>query len=63
MELNRQRKTLSPAFSIPAIRNLTPIFFDSAYKVKLLTVPLYRKARLKLNEAQIGLGHTPGRVR
>lgn len=30
---NRQRRTLSPAFSNAAIRNLTSIFYDSAYKV------------------------------
>ncbi|KAL5488445.1 hypothetical protein ACEPAI_6563 [Sanghuangporus weigelae] len=30
----RQRKTLTPAFSNAAIRCLTPVFFDSAYKVK-----------------------------
>ncbi|KAL5488446.1 hypothetical protein ACEPAI_6564 [Sanghuangporus weigelae] len=30
----RQRKTLTPAFSNAAIRSLTPVFFDSAYKVK-----------------------------
>ncbi|KAH8115692.1 cytochrome P450 [Phellopilus nigrolimitatus] len=30
----RQRKTLAPAFSNAAIRNLTPVFFDSAYKIK-----------------------------
>ncbi|ETW84721.1 cytochrome P450 monooxygenase 102 [Heterobasidion irregulare TC 32-1] len=30
----RQRKTLTPAFSNITIRRLTPIFFDSAYKVK-----------------------------
>ena len=30
----RQRKTLTPAFSNSAIRHLTPIFVDSAYKVK-----------------------------
>ncbi|KAH8115577.1 cytochrome P450 [Phellopilus nigrolimitatus] len=30
----RQRKALTPAFSNVAIRNLTPIFYDSAYKVK-----------------------------
>ncbi|KAL1660853.1 cytochrome P450 [Schizophyllum commune] len=30
----RQRKALSPAFSNTAIRSLTPVFYDSAYKVK-----------------------------
>ncbi|KAI5117517.1 hypothetical protein M0805_009525 [Coniferiporia weirii] len=30
----RQRKTLTPAFSNIAIRDLTPVFYDSAYKVK-----------------------------
>ncbi|KAI5117593.1 hypothetical protein M0805_004044 [Coniferiporia weirii] len=30
----RQRKTLTPAFSNVAIRDLTPVFYDSAYKVK-----------------------------
>ncbi|CCL99010.1 uncharacterized protein FIBRA_01018 [Fibroporia radiculosa] len=30
----RQRKSLSPAFSNVAVRALTPIFFDSAYKIK-----------------------------
>nr|QEP49721.1 11-oxo-beta-amyrin 30-oxidase [Inonotus obliquus] len=30
----RQRKALTPAFSNAAIRSLTPVFFDSAYKVK-----------------------------
>ncbi|KAG6375251.1 cytochrome P450 [Boletus reticuloceps] len=31
---SRQRKSLTPAFSIAAIRHLTPIFYDSAYKAK-----------------------------
>ncbi|KAN0098017.1 Cytochrome P450 [Tylopilus felleus] len=30
----RQRKTLTPAFSNAAIRNLTSVFYDSAYKAK-----------------------------
>ncbi|KAG6333221.1 hypothetical protein ID866_5866 [Astraeus odoratus] len=30
----RQRKSLTPAFSHAAIRNITPIFFNSAYKAK-----------------------------
>ncbi|KAH0839444.1 cytochrome P450 [Lanmaoa asiatica] len=30
----RQRKSLTPAFSIAAIRKLTPIFYDSAHKAK-----------------------------
>ncbi|KAG8218156.1 cytochrome P450 [Butyriboletus roseoflavus] len=30
----RQRKSLTPAFSIAAIRTLTPIFYDSAHKAK-----------------------------
>uniref|UniRef100_P9WEI2 Cytochrome P450 monooxygenase claW n=1 Tax=Ampulloclitocybe clavipes TaxID=56467 RepID=CLAW_AMPCV len=30
----RQRKALTPAFSNVAIRNITPVFFDSAYKTK-----------------------------
>ncbi|KAG2144208.1 cytochrome P450 [Suillus clintonianus] len=30
----RQRKALTPAFSNAAIRKLTPVFYDSAYKVK-----------------------------
>ncbi|KAJ7128475.1 cytochrome P450 [Mycena epipterygia] len=30
----RQRRQLNPAFSNASIRNLTPIFFDSAYKAK-----------------------------
>ncbi|KAG8219007.1 cytochrome P450 [Butyriboletus roseoflavus] len=30
----RQRKTLTPAFSNSAIRNLTSVFYDSAYKAK-----------------------------
>ncbi|KAL4068897.1 cytochrome P450 [Scleroderma yunnanense] len=30
----RQRKSLTPAFSNHAIRNLTPIFYNSAYKMK-----------------------------
>lgn len=29
----RQRRSLTPAFSIAAIRKLTPIFYDSAHKV------------------------------
>ena len=33
-DLARQRKSLTPAFSINAIRQLTPIFYDSAYKVR-----------------------------
>jgi cytochrome P450 len=31
----RQRKTLTSAFSVSAIRQLTHVFFDSAYKVKV----------------------------
>ncbi|KAJ7701726.1 cytochrome P450 [Mycena metata] len=31
----RQRRTLNPAFTNAAIRDLTPIFFDSAYKAKV----------------------------
>lgn len=30
----RQRKALSPAFSVAAIRHLTSVFFDSTYKAK-----------------------------
>ncbi|KAF7375651.1 Cytochrome P450 [Mycena sanguinolenta] len=30
----RQRRALNPAFSNAAIKNLTPVFFDSAYKTK-----------------------------
>jgi len=30
----RQRKALTPAFSVAAIRRLTSVFFDSAYKAK-----------------------------
>ncbi|KAJ7932947.1 cytochrome P450 [Mycena leptocephala] len=30
----RQRRALNPAFSNTSIKNLTPIFFDSAYKAK-----------------------------
>lgn len=29
----RQRKTLTPGFSNVGIRNMTPVFYDSAYKV------------------------------
>ncbi|KAF7375649.1 Cytochrome P450 [Mycena sanguinolenta] len=32
--LSRQRRALNPAFSNAAIKNLTPVFFDSAYKTK-----------------------------
>jgi hypothetical protein len=35
----RQRKALTPAFTNAAIRNLTSVFYDSAYKV------CYRAAR------------------
>ncbi|PPQ78494.1 hypothetical protein CVT25_011835 [Psilocybe cyanescens] len=31
----RQRKALSPAFSNAAIRKLTPVFYDAAYKMKV----------------------------
>ncbi|KAG6375283.1 cytochrome P450 [Boletus reticuloceps] len=31
---SRQRKSLTPAFSVAAIRQLTTIFYDSAYKAK-----------------------------
>jgi hypothetical protein len=34
----RQRRYLTPAFSIAAIRQLTSIFYDSAYKVRSPTV-------------------------
>ncbi|KAG9309786.1 cytochrome P450 [Chiua virens] len=30
----RQRKSLTPAFSIAALRNLMPVFYDSAYKAR-----------------------------
>jgi hypothetical protein len=33
---HRQRKALSPAFSNAAIRKLTPIFYDAAYKVSIV---------------------------
>ena len=33
---SRQRKALSPAFSNAAIRKLTPVFYDAAYKVRSL---------------------------
>ncbi|KAG9309820.1 cytochrome P450 [Chiua virens] len=32
--VSRQRKSLTPAFSVAALRNLVPIFYDSAYKAK-----------------------------
>ncbi|KAF8972060.1 cytochrome P450 [Flammula alnicola] len=32
----RQRKALSPAFSNAAIRKLTPVFYDAAYKMKAI---------------------------
>ncbi|KAF8521878.1 cytochrome P450 [Hysterangium stoloniferum] len=32
----RQRKALAPAFSNTAIRTLSPVFFDSAYKLKTI---------------------------
>ena len=34
-DFTRQRKSLTPGFSIAAIRQLTSIFYDSAYKVRL----------------------------
>ena len=33
-DFTRQRKSLMPGFSIAAIRQLTSIFYDSAYKVR-----------------------------
>lgn len=33
-EFARQRRSLTPAFSVTAIRELTSIFYDSAYKVR-----------------------------
>lgn len=33
LNFDRQRKALSPAFSNAAIRKLTPVFYDAAYKV------------------------------
>ena len=32
----RQRKAISPAFSNAAIKRLTHVFYDSAYKVQFL---------------------------
>jgi hypothetical protein len=34
----RQRKALTPAFSNAAIRKLTSVFYDSAYKVRICDV-------------------------
>ena len=34
-QLNRQRKSLAPAFSHAAIRKLMPIYYDCAYKVSI----------------------------
>ncbi len=36
----RQRKALTPAFSNAAIRKLTNVFFDSAYKVRSFVAEL-----------------------
>ena len=40
IDVSRQRRSLTPGFSIAAIRKLTSIFYDSAYKVRL---PSYRQ--------------------
>jgi hypothetical protein len=34
--ISRQRRALSYAFSISAIRDLSPVFFDTAYRVRLV---------------------------
>ncbi len=39
---SRQRKALTPAFSNVAIRKLTHVFFDSAYKVRSALSNLFR---------------------
>ncbi|GLB45491.1 putative cytochrome P450 [Lyophyllum shimeji] len=40
----RQRRALSSAFSVAAIRNLTPVFYDSAYMVKAAWDSLFQNS-------------------
>jgi hypothetical protein len=42
--VDSQRKTLSPAFTTAAIRSLTPIFFDSGYKVRFCS-PIWQASK------------------
>lgn len=44
-----QRKALSPAFSNAAIRRLTSVFYDAAYKVRGLAMCLSRSTLTKLH--------------
>ncbi|OBZ71958.1 hypothetical protein A0H81_08151 [Grifola frondosa] len=58
----RQRKAISPAFSNAAIRRLTPIFYDSAYKVRReFQLPIVLCATETLpSVAQIFMGQSIG---
>lgn len=50
----RQRKALTPGFSNVGIRNMTPVFYDSAYKVRIVDVRLYYA--YTVHPARRGLG-------
>ncbi|EPQ59966.1 cytochrome P450 [Gloeophyllum trabeum ATCC 11539] len=50
----RQRRTVSPAFSNSALRNLTHIFFDSGYKVRCPTIN-YILTRILIRLDSIGI--------
>jgi len=49
----RQRKALTPAFSNAAIRKLTSVFYDSAYKVRVCNVrnAIYLILKFKVKSA------------
>lgn len=52
----RQRKALAPAFTNAAIRRLTSVFFDSAYKVNVSVSSIYAlKIRTAYSLESIGM--------
>ncbi|KAJ6487823.1 cytochrome P450 [Mycena sanguinolenta] len=52
----RQRRALNPAFSNEAIKNLTPIFFDSAYKAKAAWDAILESGETTI-EVQLWMNH------
>ncbi|KAF8545928.1 cytochrome P450 [Imleria badia] len=57
----RQRKTLTPAFSNAAIRNLTPVFYDSAHKAAVdhvipLSKPVHTRSGKLVDHISVAKG-------
>ena len=52
---HRQRRSLGTAFSSAAIRNLTPVFYDSAYKVRDATFFEYVWLNIVYSSKQLGM--------